>query len=71
MIRPIGPLHNSWVFQHLARSSRAEPPSPAVEPQQEALERRKRLDAQQQEFHGGHTKAQAIVPYVLRFRPPP
>ena len=70
MIRPIGPLRNTWVYQHLIQAARGEPSSPAPEPQLEALERRQRLDALQQEFHGGHTDSQAVVPYAFRFRPP-
>jgi hypothetical protein len=72
MIRPIGPLRNSWVYQHLAQAARAEPPSPAPPPdaQLEALERRRLLDAQQQQFQGGHTDAKVPAPYAHRFRPP-
>jgi hypothetical protein len=70
MIRPVGPLRNGWVFRHLAQAARSEAPSPAPDPQYEALERRRRLDAQQQQFQGGPTDAQAVPPYAHRFRPP-
>lgn len=71
MIRPVGPLQFGWMFPRHARVARSGPESGALSRQLSALERRRRLRMQHQQFLIGGPGPKALPPYPFRPRPPP
>jgi hypothetical protein len=70
MIRPIGPLRDAWIYTRCMRLPRSGPPAGAFSDQLNALVRRRRLRAQQEDLSAGLDDYLAIPPYPRRPRPP-
>ena len=70
MIRPIGPLHNGWVFKHNAMAARNGRQSEALKQQINALAHRRLLSAQQRDFQVDGSDDDPYTPYPFRPRPP-
>ena len=70
MIRSIGPLRSVWAYARGSHLPRSGPLSGALSAQLSALDRRRRLQIQQQDLQAGLADYQALPPYPPRPRPP-
>ncbi|MGA2797453.1 MAG: hypothetical protein ABSE63_07750 [Thermoguttaceae bacterium] len=70
MIRSVGPLRSVWLYARSMNMPRSGPMHGALGKQLSALQRRRRLDLQQQDLKAGLADYRAAPPYPLRPRPP-